>query len=69
MFLHVATMPPKKLVGNSLKMSLEQNKTFELWSNFAPRIKEINSRKGEERYSIEVYNAGFFNQFDPQKHL
>jgi len=46
-------------------MSFSKNKTFELWSNFMPRRKEITNTIGTELYSVEVYPQFFFNHFHP----
>jgi AraC family transcriptional regulator len=65
MFLRIETISSKKLIGFSLKMSLVNNKTFELWSKFMPRRKEIKNAIGSDLYSMQVFDANY-NQFDPQ---
>lgn len=46
----------KKLVGKRMKMSLVENKTFELWRSFMPeRVKIQNSFSGD-LISMRVYN-------------
>jgi AraC family transcriptional regulator len=54
----------KKLVGKRLRMSFANNRTMELWRSFMPRLKEINSKKGNELYSAEVYPDLFFNDYN-----
>lgn len=54
----------KKLVGKRIEMSFSDNRTFELWSAFMPRLKEVNNKIGSDLYSIEVYDSQFFNNFD-----
>lgn len=46
------------------QMSYANNKTFELWSTFMPRRKEIKDVIGQELYSIQIYPNGFYNNFD-----
>ncbi|MBB2147175.1 GyrI-like domain-containing protein [Pedobacter sp. LMG 31464] len=65
MFLRTETISSKKLIGFSLKMSLANNKTFELWSKFMPQRKEIENTVGSDLYSIQVFDNNY-NQFDPQ---
>ena len=55
----------KKLIGKSLRMSLMNNRTVELWQSFAPRIKEIANRKGADKYSLQVYPPMYYEQFSP----
>ena len=59
MFIRTETMPSKKLIGFSLKMSLANNKTFELWRKFMPRRKEIKNIIGNDMLSIQVYNKNY----------
>jgi len=56
----------KKLVGKKALMSFAQNKTFELWKSFMPRRKEVKDMLGANLYSVEVYDAEFFNPFRPK---
>ena len=56
----------KKLVGLSLVMSMEKNRTYELWSSFMPARKVIKNVLGADRYSIQVYPKSMdFQRFDP----
>lgn len=57
-------MPPKKLVGRRMTISLAQNKTAELWQGFMPRLHEIQNRVGDEKYSLQRYSPNHFTQFD-----
>ncbi len=65
MFLRTEILKEKKLIGKSLKMSFAENKTFELWSWFMARRREIKNAIGSELYSAEVYPKNFFNPFNP----
>lgn len=55
----------KKLLGICLEMSLAENRTGELWRSFMPRLKEIETRVGNNLYSLQVYDEDYFQQFDP----
>lgn len=48
----------------SLKMSLTENKTRQLWQNFMPFRSKINNRMGEELYAVQIYNDGHFIDFE-----
>ena len=61
----IETLPETKLVGKMLKMSFTENKTSELWQSFMPKKREIKNIAGNELYSVEIYDDGFFEQFDP----
>jgi AraC family transcriptional regulator len=54
----------KKLQGLQLKMSLQQNKTFELWSTFMPLKNKIKNAIGHNLFSIQIYNENYFKNFD-----
>ncbi|GMN07281.1 hypothetical protein MTsPCn5_26700 [Croceitalea sp. MTPC5] len=61
----IKTLQPKKLVGLSLKMSLANNKTAQLWGQFGPRIKEIPHRVSENKISMQIYPPSYYAQFSP----
>jgi AraC family transcriptional regulator len=46
----------KKLVGQRITTSFSKNRTYELWSKFMPRRKEIKNNLSSELISIEVYD-------------
>ena len=57
----------KKLIGKQIKMSLADNKTFELWSGFMPRRKEISNNLTNDLFSMQVYDKSYdFSNFDPE---
>ena len=62
----IQVLSEKKLVGKRLTMSLANNRTGELWGSFMPRRREITNAIGTELYSLQVYPAGYFEQFSPQ---
>jgi len=63
----IVTVEQKKLLGISLEMSLVKNRTGELWRSFMPRLKEIETRVGNNLYSLQVYDEDYFKQFDPPR--
>ncbi len=44
-------------------MSLEDNKTGELWRSFMPRRKEIRNSIGTVLYSLQIYDPSYFDDF------
>ena len=63
----IEILPEKKLVGKSIRMSIANDKTFELWRSFMPQRKEIKNIMANELYCLQVYNASLdFNQFTPE---
>ncbi|MGK4568267.1 GyrI-like domain-containing protein [Flavobacterium sp. 3HN19-14] len=65
MLPRITTITEMKLAGMRLTMSFSENKTFQLWSNFMPRKKEITNAVGTELYSVQIYANGFFSEFNP----
>lgn len=61
----IEILPTKKLVGLSLKMSLVNNLTGQLWGQFGPQIKTIKNRIGEDKISMQVYPSNYYTQFSP----
>jgi AraC family transcriptional regulator len=55
----------KKLIGQSVMMSLVNNLTGALWSGFMPRRMEIENRVGEDFFSLQVYPPGYHANFNP----
>jgi AraC family transcriptional regulator len=63
----IVTIESKKLLGICLEMSLAKNRTSELWRSFMPRLKEIETRVGNNLYSLQVYDEDYFQHFDPER--
>ncbi|KOP39131.1 AraC family transcriptional regulator [Flavobacterium sp. WLB] len=63
----IETLTEKKLIGQHIEMSFIENKTFQLWSNFMPKRKQIKNTINENLYSLEVFSHGHFDNFDPGK--
>lgn len=60
----IETLPEKKFIGISIRMSFSDNKTMALGRSFMPRRKEIKNSIGSELYSIDVYAPSHFDNFD-----
>lgn len=56
-----------RCVGQSLSMSVVQNRTAELWRQFSPRVHQILNRMDADRISLQVYPTNYFNEFDPHQ--
>lgn len=63
----IETLQEIKLIGKKVRMSFSMNKTQELWQSFMPRKAEIKNATDAELYSVEMYDDGFFKNFDPTK--
>jgi AraC family transcriptional regulator len=49
------------------KCRLLKTVTGELWRSFMPRLKEIETRVGNNLYSLQVYDEDYFQRFDPTR--
>ena len=56
MYPRIETIPEKKLVGKSLKMTISRDRTFELWNSFMPVRKQIRNQLGTDLFSMQVYD-------------
>ncbi|ULC58654.1 GyrI-like domain-containing protein [Flaviramulus sp. BrNp1-15] len=61
----VESITTKKLIGQSIEMSLTNNKTFDLFSGFMPKRKLINNIIGEAVYEVCIYDDLHFKSFNP----
>lgn len=61
----IETLLDKKLVGMSVKMSLLNNKTGELWKNLMPRRREIMTNVSNDLISMAIYTPNHFMDFKP----
>lgn len=59
----IKSLPETKLIGMSQKMSLDDNKTHELWSRFMKRRSEIKNSTSSNFYSVQVYDSSYFEDF------
>lgn len=61
-------LEPIVLVGVCMEMTVQNNRTQELWQSFMPRRNEISARKGNEYFSVEVYpDLSYFKSFDSKR--
>jgi len=61
----IEILEDKKLIGIRLKMSLTNNKTGQLWGDFSPKIKDIGNRRTNDKISLQVYDASYHTNFNP----
>jgi AraC family transcriptional regulator len=61
----IETLVEKKLIGQRITLSLSNNKTAELWKSLMSRRKEIKNNIDMDLYSIQKYDASYFNIFNP----
>lgn len=61
----IKTIKAKKLVGQSINMSLIDNKTYALFSGFMPKRKLIDNNVSEFIYELLVYDKLHFENFNP----
>ena len=57
MYLRTEPLSEKKLIGHSLVMSMEADKTPQLWQHFMPQRKLIQHTIGSELYEVLLYDA------------
>lgn len=61
------TLPITHLVGMHKEMSLADNQTFALWNAFMPRRKEIINSLNTDLFSMQLYDASYFENFSLDK--
>ncbi|MEM1258055.1 MAG: GyrI-like domain-containing protein [Bacteroidota bacterium] len=61
----IEVLPPKKLIGISLTMSLAHNLTGQLWRQFGPRIRDVQNRIWEDKISLQIYPPNYYANFSP----
>ena len=67
MHLRIETLPEKKLVGKTLRMSLSEDHTRQLWSGFMPERNLIQNKVGADFLSVQLYDSSLsFDDFSPQ---
>ncbi len=55
----------KNLVGNVLKMSMKEDRTFELWSGFMPKSVTLKNTVGTDLYSLQIVEKSIgYKDFD-----
>ena len=48
-----------------MRMSLTDNKTAPLWQDFMSKRRQIPNAVGSDLYSLQIYEASYFNFFNP----
>lgn len=61
----IVTIENKKLVGHSIEMSLINNKTLDLFSNFMPKRKHIQNTINKDVYEVLIYDKNYLKNFKP----
>jgi len=61
----IKTIPEKFFIGKSLTTSIADNKTFELFSSFMPRKKEILNTVTTDIFDLKIYPVSYFSAFNP----
>ncbi|MEM9075810.1 MAG: GyrI-like domain-containing protein [Bacteroidota bacterium] len=62
----IEKLSEKNLLGISMRMSVVDNKTGQLWGQFGPRIQEIKNRISQDKISMQVYPPSYFDSFSPK---
>ena len=63
---NIITLEEKTLVGKSIIMTFNDNKTSDLWRSFMPYRNQIKNRISTDLYSLQVYDKTFENDdFNP----
>ncbi len=55
----ITTLPTTKLVGISMTMSFQDDRTGLLWQKFMPRRGEINNRVRSDYFSMQLYGENW----------
>lgn len=61
----IVTHPAIQVIGMHTQMSFESYVQSTIWQRFMPRRKEIDNSIGNDLYSIQVFGANYWEQFDP----
>lgn len=52
----IELLAKKKIVGKRIRMSFSDNRTYELWRSFMPKLNEIKNRINSDLISMQVYD-------------
>jgi len=61
----IQTLQKKKLIGMRMSMSFVNDRIGELWRSFMPRRKEITNKFNDDLISLNLYEPGYFENFNP----
>lgn len=63
----IVEIKDRELIGMRVRTTLSENKTFELWQKFKPRVKDIKDRSDTDFYSVQIFEKGLkLEQLTPQ---
>lgn len=66
MEVRIEILSRKIFLGKSIRMSLINNTTYQLWNSFMLARNTIKNKKGNNLYSIQVYDdLHYFEKFNP----
>ena len=63
----IRILQQKILIGKRLQMSLSDNKTGMLWTDFMRNRSKIKNVVGRDKYSIQIYDPDYFSHFNADK--
>jgi len=63
----IRILQQKMLIGKRLQMSLSDNKTGNLWTDFMQNRSQIRNIVGTDKYSIQNYGPDYFSHFNADK--
>ena len=63
----IVILAEKKLIGKSLKMSLTNNRTAELWKSVMPHVPKISGKITNDKISLQCYDPSYFTKFNPNR--
>lgn len=61
----IITIAHKQLIGHAIEMSLVDNKTQELFSEFMPQRRHIQDTLNNDVFEIMIYPSNYFKRFNP----
>lgn len=63
----IISIPKRTFAGMQKTMSLANDQTFELFSQFMPRKKEFRNNLNNDVFDLIVYPPAYFEKFEPTK--
>jgi AraC family transcriptional regulator len=65
MDLRFEILAEKKLLGHKMILSMNNERTRELWQGFMPAKNEIKNSIGNDLFSVSIYPPNYFDSFNP----
>jgi len=62
----IVTQEERKLIGKKLRMSIRNNRTYELWRSFMPGRMKIKNRLSNDLISMSVYDGPLQGNMDQE---